>query len=514
MEEFERQYFQGSGTPAQANAPEAASSADRRTVSPTYSVPGIGAQTGSAGQRPYAGQQQTGAYGQTPQAPYSAYPSYTAQPTPTRAAPVGETQQPKRKKSRIWIPIVIVAALLLGIFGGAAGFSQLSTRLNSYAPAETPSMEQPTLSQTIQPETTPNQERIENLLNNPNNADEYMAPAMIYSNYATAVVGIASEATGTNIFGQRVTQASSGTGFIITEDGYVLTNYHVVEGANNITVQLFDGTEYPATLVGYESITSDVALLKINASGLTTVALGDSDQVVVGEQVCTIGNPLGELTFSLTVGYLSAKDRAINTDGTPINMLQTDCTINSGNSGGPLFDANGNVIGITTAKYSGSTSTGASIDGLNFAIPINDVKEIISDLMSYGYVTGRPYLGITVGDASAYGTNLPAGAYVAEVLSGGPADQAGMKADDVIVGMDDSVISSYADLSAFLNKCSVGDQIAVTVYRSGSYITLNLTLGERPADFGTSATEEPTEEPAQQDPFGFGQDGNGGWPFP
>ena len=172
--------------------------------------------------------------------------------------------------------------------------------------------------------------------------------------------------------------------FILSEDGYILTNCHVIEGSDEIQVSLYDGSTYKATLVGEDS-TNDVALLKIDAKGLQAVSIGDSDQLKVGEKVAAIGNPLGELTYSMTVGYVSALDRTINTDGKPINMLQTDAAINPGNSGGPLLDMDGNVIGITTAKYASD-----EIEGLGFAIPINDAMEIAYDLMQYGYVKGRP----------------------------------------------------------------------------------------------------------------------------
>lgn len=181
-----------------------------------------------------------------------------------------------------------------------------------------------------------------------------------------ATVGIATQIT-TNVWGQVASASASGSGFILTSDGYVVTNNHVVEGATSVTVKLYNGDEYDAEVIGTDEM-NDVALLKIDATGLQAVTIGDSDQIEVGEEVIAIGNPLGELTFTMTAGVVSALDREINTDGKPINMLQTDVAINSGNSGGALFDMNGNVVGITSAKYSGSTSSGASIEGISFAI--------------------------------------------------------------------------------------------------------------------------------------------------
>ncbi|MDD7772697.1 MAG: trypsin-like peptidase domain-containing protein, partial [Firmicutes bacterium] len=280
------------------------------------------------------------------------------------------TQPPKAKahkknKAKIWVPIVIVAAMLVGVAGGF-GINELVSRRKADTQTEVQSQTERNGATEAKTEETQGSGDLSHKVTTAPTTGA-LTPSEIYSKYVNAVVGIANEGTTTNYFGQVSATASSGTGFIITEDGYILTNHHVVEGAKTLTVTLNDGTEYPATLVGSESAISDVALLKIDATGLTTVDIGDSDSLQVGEEVCTIGNPLGELTNTLTVGYISAKDREINTDGTPINMMQTDAAINSGNSGGPLFDMNGNVVGITTAKYSGETNSGTVIEGLGFA---------------------------------------------------------------------------------------------------------------------------------------------------
>ena len=193
-----------------------------------------------------------------------------------------------------------------------------------------------------------------------NDTGKSLTPKEVYAMNVNATVGIATQIT-TNVWGQVASASASGSGFILTSDGYVVTNNHVVEGATSVTVKLYNGDEYDAEVIGTDEM-NDVALLKIDATGLQAVTIGDSDQIEVGEEVIAIGNPLGELTFTMTAGVVSALDREINTDGKPINMLQTDVAINSGNSGGALFDMNGNVIGITSAKYSGSTSSGASIE--------------------------------------------------------------------------------------------------------------------------------------------------------
>ena len=309
-----------------------------------------------------------------------------------------------------------------------------------------------------------------------------LSASQVYAMNVNSVVAISNHAT-TNIYGQETEMASSGSGFIISEDGYVVSNYHVVEGANTLTVITYDGTEYPAKLVGYDE-SNDVSLLKIEATGLDPVVIGSSDALIVGDQVVAIGNPLGELTATLTVGYISAKDRTINTDGTyNINMMQTDAAINSGNSGGPLFNMKGEVIGITTAKYSGSSNSGASIEGIGFAIPMDDVMGILADLREYGYVKGC-YLGVSVvtmdpAVAEAYG--LPTGSKVSLVEPNNCAAKAGIKVGDIITGMGGYDVAGNSDLLSILRKFKPGDTTTITVFRSGREFELTITLDEKPA---------------------------------
>ena len=322
-----------------------------------------------------------------------------------------------------------------------------------------------------------------------------LTPSQVYAMNVNSVVAISNQAT-TNVYGQVTETASSGSGFIISEDGYVVSNYHVVEGATTLTVITYDGTEYQAELVGYEQA-NDVALLKVDATGLDAVDIGSSDELIVGDQVVAIGNPLGELTSTLTVGYISAKDRTINTDGTyNINMMQTDAAINSGNSGGPLFNSNGEVIGITTAKYSGSSNSGATIEGIGFAIPIDDVLDIVSDLQQYGYVTGA-YLGISVVsmDASvAEAWSLPTGSKVASVEQGSCAEKAGVQTNDIITGIGDYSVSGNSDLLSALRKFDAGDTTVLKIYRSGQELELSITLDAKPAPETeeTVTQEQPT----------------------
>jgi serine protease Do len=225
-----------------------------------------------------------------------------------------------------------------------------------------------------------------------------------------------------------------------------------------------------------------VALLKVEATGLQAVTLGSSNALIVGDQVAAIGNPLGELTSTLTVGYISAKERDVNTEGFAINMLQTDAAINSGNSGGPLFNMKGEVIGITTAKYSGTSSSGASIEGVGFAIPIDDVIGMLSDLMNYGFITGA-YLGVMVSDMDPTAANyygLPVGAYVQEATEGYAAFKAGVMEKDIIVELGGIKVSTVNDLTRALRSFKAGDETTIVVYRSGREMTLNITLDAKP----------------------------------
>ena len=331
---------------------------------------------------------------------------------------------------------------------------------------------------------------------------ELYTPAQVYAANVKSVVMISNKvSTGQNGYG-----ISTGSGFIITKDGFIVTNQHVVEGNGSITVITTDGTEYPATLVGADS-TNDVALLKVNALNLRPVTLGSSDALIVGDQVAAIGNPLGELTSTLTVGYISAKERDVTTDGFAINMLQTDAAINSGNSGGPLFNMRGEVIGITTAKYSGTSSSGASIEGVGFAIPIDDVVGILSDLANYGYVTGG-YLGVMVSDmdaeAAAY-YGMPVGAYVQEVTPGYAAEKAGLRAKDIIVELGGYEVRNVNGLTRALRHFKAGDETVIVVYRGGQKLALTIVLDEKPVEQTTTTVPETTPQD------GAGNGGSNEW---
>ncbi|MBQ6839630.1 MAG: trypsin-like peptidase domain-containing protein [Oscillospiraceae bacterium] len=332
----------------------------------------------------------------------------------------------------------------------------------------------------------------------------YLTPGQVYANNMKAVVAVAGNVVEAGFYGYNEYE-SFGSGFIISEDGYVVSNYHVVEGTQSLTVITYDDQEYEAQLIGYDA-TNDIALLKIEAQALPCVTIGSSDALAVGDQVAAVGNPLGELTSTLTVGYVSAKDRIVATDGTAINMIQTDAAINSGNSGGPLFNMKGEVVGITTAKYSGTSSSGASIEGIGFAIPIDDVYSMLEDLRNYGYVTGA-YLGVMVRDVDEYGQSygLPAGVYVEEVTPGYAAEKAGIAVGDIIVELGGYKVTCMTELSRALRKFRPGDTTSVTVYRNGQEQYLSVVLDEKPQE---EAPQPQPEEPAAVMP---GEEGIDDW---
>jgi len=306
---------------------------------------------------------------------------------------------------------------------------------------------------------------------------EALSVADIAGLAANSVVEIATETvTQTRRSGQYIAEGA-GSGVIITQDGYIVTNNHVIADANKITVRLRNGQSYTATLVGTDSQT-DLAVLKIKASGLQPAVFGDSDALKVGELAVAIGNPLGELGGTVTDGIISALDREIELGGETFNLLQTNAAINPGNSGGGLFNGNGELIGIVTAK-----SSGTNIEGLGFAIPINDAKPVIEQLMTGGYVKGRISLGLNLVDITDATTAMlyrvrQLGVYVQKVNEGSAAQAAGFKAGDCIVSIDGASLASSADLKKILNNHKVGDTVTFTVKRNGQTLSLSVKLAE------------------------------------
>lgn len=294
---------------------------------------------------------------------------------------------------------------------------------------------------------------------------------------ADSVVEISTESVVTGSFAQQYVQQGAGSGVIISQDGYILTNNHVINGANSVKVRLRDSTEYDATIVGSDS-DNDIALLKVNATGLSPATFGDSNSLAVGDYVVAIGNPLGELGGTVTDGIISALARKVTIEDTQMTLLQTNAQVNPGNSGGGLFNADGELVGIVNAKQSAT-----EVEGIAFAIPINNVLDILSDLKEYGYVTGKVDLGIDFTDITSdetafyYGVNQT-GCYVLSVDSGSNAEKAGVTRGDLVTKVNDTDVSSSSDITTALEKAEVGDTVTFTVSRRGTSKTISFVLEE------------------------------------
>lgn len=447
--------------------------------------------------QPYQNQDQQMPY-QAGYNPYQPYQSYQPQP-------------PKKKKgTTAKIVALILVVAVLGSVGGALLTNAISSIYGKYEdPAEEP---KPQVAEKVEePAFEREVHKLPDSLGT-NDAGKSLSLTQVYEMTVNSVVGINTEIT-TNAFGQEAVAASSGSGFILSEDGYIITNAHVVADASSIEVVLFNEDSFEAKLVGADS-SFDVAVLKIEAKGLPAVTVGDSDALKVGEDVVAIGNPLGELTFTMTNGILSAIDREINIDGNPQNMLQTNAAINSGNSGGPLFDMDGNVIGVTTAKYSGSSLTGTSIEGLGFAIPINEALKVAYDLAEYGYVKGQAYLGVTVktlDSQTAEYYSLPMGPRVESVSPGSCAEKAGIQVGDIVIRFNGEDVENNAALIAALKRVQAGDTVNATLFRLGGEVEVTITLDEKPSQEVIDAMlkeeqseQQSTEEYYYRFPEGFG----------
>ena len=423
---------------------------------------------------------------ETASQPGQSYDTRSAQPDPI---PVLTPEMPKKKKHTAGK--VVALALVCALLGGAAGGGVVygAGRMS----ADTAEVD---VSGRL-PEAV-NVHQVD--------GKTKMSDAEVYASNVNSVVSInVTGSSGTNIFGQQVETASAGSGFILTQDGYIVTNNHVVSGANTVKVTLYNGDTYDATYIGGDE-DYDIAVIKVEATELQPVTLGDSEKLNVGDHVLAVGNPLGELTFSMSGGMVSSVNRAINVSGTPFNMIQTDASINPGNSGGPMFNQYGEVVGIVSAKYS---STGnEAVEGLGFAIPINDVIAMIQDIMTNGYITNKPYLGITGGSmteqmAAQYRYDITSGVFVYSVEEGKAAEKAGLKMGDVITKVDDHDIKTMEDLTAVKKQYSAGDTCTLTVYREKQTITVELTWDAVPAD------QQNQEETQSSQNSNNSQSGNG-----
>ena len=407
-----------------------------------------------------------------------------------QSQPQGGQTPHKNGKNRLGLKIAslaLVCALLGGLVGGGTAYL-VSNSSNSDTTEVNVSNRKPT---EIQLKTVDGK--------NP------MTDAELYAANVNSVVSI-NVSTTTNVFGRTTESAASGSGFFITKDGYILTNYHVIEGASTVKVTAYDGTTYDAAVIGGDE-DYDIAVIKVEGTNFQPVVIGKSGSVQIGETVAAVGNPLGELTFSMSQGIVSCVNRAINVDGKPFNMIQVDCSINPGNSGGPLFNSYGEVIGIVSAKYSSYSNT--TVEGIGFAIPIDDVLAMVKDIMTNGYVTNKAYIGITPQTMNAqiaqqFRYDVTQGVFVCSVEPGSAAEKAGLQMGDVITKIDDKTITSYEDLVAAKKSYSAGDTATFTIYREGQTQTVELTFDAAPQ------TQETAQDNSQQQQGG-NNGGNGGY---
>ena len=379
---------------------------------------------------------------------------------PNTAATADPWEEKKPKKNRLGLKIAALA-LACALIGGAAGAGITHTITSAHG--------------STQIEVSDRQ--VAEVRQVKVDGKQQLTMPEVYAANVNSVVSI-NVSTTTNVFGRTTESAASGSGFFITKDGYILTNYHVIEGASTVKVTAYDGTTYDAAVIGGDE-DYDIAVIKVEGTNFQPVVIGKSGSVQIGETVAAVGNPLGELTFSMSQGIVSCVNRAINVDGKPFNMIQVDCSINPGNSGGPLFNSYGEVIGIVSAKYSSYSNT--TVEGIGFAIPIDDVLAMVKDIMTNGYVTNKAYIGITPQTMNAqmaqqFRYDVTQGVFVCSVEEGSAAEKAGLRMGDVITKIDDKTITSYEDLVAAKKSYSAGDTATFTIYREGQTQTVELTF--------------------------------------
>lgn len=438
------------------------------------------------------------AQGQTWQEP--AYRSVAASESyysPGGGAGPGRAPEKGRGRPRRGRAVIRVASLLLAcaVIGGAAGYGVTEYRIWN---GDLGSESNVVLGSTAPPVASGNdaaRDETSNLIV----SGKTISPTAIYNMACNQVVGVQTVGR-TGGFSQTEGTLVSGSGFIISTDGYIMTNHHVVEAAIRygyaIKVVMHDGTTYDAKVVGTEA-DNDIAVLKINAAGLDAVTIGSMESTVVGEDVYAVGNPLGELAYTMTDGMVSALDRSVTVqrDGggyVSINMFQFTAAVNSGNSGGPVYNAKGEVIGVVSAKYAS-----AGVEGLGFAIPIDDAISIAEQLITNGYVTGKAYLGIsvrTVTRTTAEYWGMVEGAYVVLVESGSCAETADLRPGDIITGLGDAPVKTTEDLKDAKRAYKAGDTVAVTVNRGGETLTLTLTFDEEGAAAQQGGTVQQGED--------------------
>lgn len=419
-----------------------------------------------------------------PQTTYT-QPAYPQPEYPGASEPNGKPPRSNLSRALGLTALILSVALLFSALAGGLVFMMMKNRLPTETTAQTtaPSITQPV--ETAAPTETGTQAPTSGL-NNKNFSLEDAASRKDANKKTLSIVEIAAEGkpavvaintTGTvqDVFGQSGNYEAAGSGFIITRDGYVVTNNHVIEGADTITVVLDSGDIYKARLVGRDP-RNDIAVIKIDGTNFPSVYLGESNDLQVGELAVAIGNPLGELSGTVTAGIISALDRLVTLEGQTLHLLQTDAAINAGNSGGALFNSFGEVIGINTAK---NTSTG--VEGLGFAIPIDVAKPIIESLIKYTYVKGRPKIGITTRDITAQMAdyyNLTEGIYILQVESDSAAAKAGLKREDIIIAVNGKPVTTTAALTDLKDTLKPGDIMTMTIVRDKKELTITVILDE------------------------------------
>ena len=423
------------------------------------------------------------------------YERYSSPSTQDSGARAPRRREPRGVRYSTLIVFMLVAVLLGGVLGGLYTRQYVGEQLSTLATQQSAS------SEIKQANATGSESGLTNA--STSSFANTFSKAQIIELTAPSVVGIDTyyTASGNQVFsfgggnsstdqnGQQA-QLGSGSGIILTSDGYIVTCKHVVDGAESIKVILNDDKEYDAKLIGSDT-RSDLAVLKIDKTGLTPATLGDSDMLTVGEDVIAIGNPLGELRGTATSGIISALSREVTVENTKMKLIQTDAAISPGNSGGGLFNASGSLVGIVNAKASSSNS-----EGLGFAIPVSSVKTIISNLIDHGYVLGRAYLGVYTQDVTLssdsnngfngfFGNFFNSGTssvQIAQIVSGSAAEKAGLKTGDLILKVNDTEITSNSALASIISGFNAGDTATLTIQRDGKEQTVSVTFGEYKPD--------------------------------
>ena len=395
----------------------------------------------------------------------------------------------KRQRLSVGVGLFLTCIVLTTIIGLFGGLMISNYTHNNYVMYAEKAEEAPVQREVLQENPAPSEEAEAKVETKADTVAAFtennqFSKAQIVEMSAPSVVGIDTVTTVTTNnfwygYGQSYEAPGSGSGVILTEDGYIATCAHVVNGAKSVKVTLNDDTSYDATIVGTDT-KNDIAIIKIEATGLTPAIVGDSTTLTVGSEVIAIGNPLGELRGTATAGIISATNRTIEVEGQTMTLVQTDAAISPGNSGGGLFDATGKLIGIVNAKVSDSRA-----EGLGFAIPVNSVLDEISDLLNYGYVKGRPYLGVSTQDVTLrsrsgmwYYSDGTRCVLVEKVVKDSAAEQAGIQSGDLILKLEDKTISSGEALSAAIGAYKPGDKATLTIQRDGQEMTVEVTFGE------------------------------------